>query len=110
MTLEEVTMALFAVCNAVRILAYIPQIRKAATDENGATAISYTTWALFLVANMSTVAYAVVNRSDWLLAACFLFNALCCVVIIVTAFVNRRGYYRRMRARSQVIESQSAWN
>ena len=79
MTLEEITLGGFAACNSLRIFAYIPQIRKAARDENGASAISYTTWILFFIAHLSTVAYAIVNRSDWGLATCFAVNAACCL-------------------------------
>src|SRR5262245_15650131 len=81
MSLEEITLGVFAACNSLRIFAYIPQIRKALTDENGASAISCTTWTLFLVAHISTVAYAIVIRSDWGLAACFAVNAVCCLTI-----------------------------
>ena len=70
MQLEEITLALFAVSNSVRVLAYVPQIHKAAIDKNGASAISRTTWSLFLVAHVSTIAYALVNRSDPWLALC----------------------------------------
>src|SRR5262245_23552488 len=65
MSLEEITLALFAACNSFRLVAYVPQILKAASDKNGASSISYMTWFLFLLAHLSTVAYAVVNRSDW---------------------------------------------
>ena len=41
MSLEEITLALFAACNSVRVVAYVPQILKAAADQNGASAISY---------------------------------------------------------------------
>ena len=100
MQLEEITLMLFAACNSLRIVAYIPQIRKAATDLNGASAISCTTWALFLIAHLSTVAYALVNRSDWSLAACFAGNAVCCVAILIIAFLNRRSHARRYAATS----------
>ena len=50
MTLEEITLALFATCNGLRIVAYVPQALKAAADRNGAPAISLTTWFLFLIA------------------------------------------------------------
>src|SRR5262245_5008669 len=62
---EEITLALFTVCNSVRVVAYLPQIHKAATDKNGASSVSFMTWMLFLLAHLSTVAYALVNRSDW---------------------------------------------
>jgi len=75
MPLEEITLALFAACNGVRVVAYLPQIHKAATDKNGASSISFMTWSLFLLAHISTVAYAIINRSDWGMAACFAINA-----------------------------------
>jgi len=96
MSLEEITLGVFAACNTLRIFAYIPQIRKAATDENGASAVSCTTWMLFLVAHVSTVAYAIVNRSDWGLAACFAANAVCCLAIVAVACCKRRRHARRL--------------
>jgi hypothetical protein len=86
MRLEDMTLTLFAACNFIRIFAYVPQIYKTATDKNGASAISYATWGLFLVANLSTIAYAVVNRADWWLAVCFSCNALCCAAILAVAY------------------------
>ena len=94
MALEDLTMALFAACNFVRVFAYVPQIYRAAADKNGASAISYTTWGLFLIAHLSTVAYALVNRSDWWLAACFTCNALCCIAILAVAYRNRLSHAR----------------
>jgi hypothetical protein len=91
MSLEDITLALFAACNSLRVLAYVPQIHKAAIDKNGASAISRTTWSLFLVAHVSTIAYALVNRSDPWLALCFAGNALCCVVILAIAWWKDRG-------------------
>lgn len=91
MTFEELTLALFAACNSIRIFAYVPQIYKAATDENGAAAISCTTWFLFLVAHLSTIAYALVNQSDWGLAACFAANAACCAAILAITVSKRRA-------------------
>jgi hypothetical protein len=96
MVLEELTLMFFMACNSIRIFAYIPQMRTAVIDKNGASAISYTTWSLFLVANASTVAYALVNRADWSLAACFIGNALCCGVILAITFLKRRQYARRL--------------
>jgi len=42
MHVEEITLALFAASNSIRDLAYVPQIHKAATDKNGASALSRT--------------------------------------------------------------------
>jgi hypothetical protein len=99
MPLEEITLALFAACNSIRVVAYFPQIHKAATDKNGASSISFTTWLLFLAANLSTVAYALVSRSDWGLAACFSVNAVCCLAILAVAIGKRRGHQRDVRSR-----------
>jgi hypothetical protein len=96
MSLEEITLTLFAACNSIRVAAYVPQIFKAATDKNGASSISFTTWFLFLLAHLSTVAYAVVNRSDLWLAACFAINAVSCVAILTMAYWNRRSHAKRL--------------
>jgi len=108
---EELTLALFAACNSLRIFAYIPQIHKAAIDSNGASAISYTTWSLFLLAHLSTVAYALVNRADSWLAVCFAGNAACCVAILVVAFWKARRHARRLyqadRASAGPLEAQA---
>jgi hypothetical protein len=53
------------------------------------------TWFLFLLAHLSTVAYAIINRSDWGLAACFATNAMCCVAILAIAYWKRHAYGRR---------------
>jgi len=91
MMLEEITLALFAICNSIRIFAYLPQILKAATDKNGASAISGTTWSLFLVAHLSTIAHALVNLGDRWLAICFTGNALCCLIILLIAWWKGRS-------------------
>jgi uncharacterized protein with PQ loop repeat len=90
---EEITLALFAASNTIRVLAYLPQIHKAATDRHGASSISFMTWMLFLIANLSTVGYALVNRSDWMLAVCFSINALCCLAILAITCWKRRSSY-----------------
>src|SRR5262245_61306904 len=92
MPLEEITLALFAACNSVRVVAYVPQIVKAATDKNGASSISFMTWMLFLITHLSTVAYALINRSDWQMAACFAINAIGCVAILAIAYWKRRRH------------------
>ncbi len=92
MLLEELTFAAFAACNSARVVAYLPQIDKAASDRKVDTAISSLTWSLFLFANASTVAYALINRADLWMAVCFAVNAMCCLVILATAFVKRRAF------------------
>ena len=61
MYLPEITLALFSIFNVLRLGSYLPQIVRVATDKEGAKAISYSTWGIWIVANGSTAAYAVVN-------------------------------------------------
>ena len=98
MSLEEITLGAFAVCNSLPIFSYIPQIFKASSDKDGAAAISYTTWSLFLLAHLSTVAYALVNQSDWWLAVCFALNAACCMAIVAIVYGKRRRYLSRCQS------------
>jgi hypothetical protein len=98
MQIEEFTLMMFAACNGIRIFAYLPQIHKAATDPNGASAISRTTWALFLAANTSTAFYALVNQSDAWLSACFAANAVCCAAILAAAYWRGRRWARATAA------------
>jgi hypothetical protein len=104
MTLADATLIAFTLCNSVRVGAYLPQIWKAAADENGAKAVSSLTWGLFLVSHLSTAAYALVNLDDWGMSAVFLGNSAGCVAILL---VTR---WRRMlrRPRAAVVPSSPA--
>jgi hypothetical protein len=84
---------MFTLCNSLRVLAYVPQIAKAAADRSGAEAISFSTWGLFFLSNISVVAYAVVNREDWTMAAMFLANAVGCATILLIG-ARKRSQHR----------------
>ncbi len=90
--LHEIVLGLFAAINSLRILAYVPQIVKAAKDENGASAISYMTWTLFLVSHLTTIGYAVIVLGDLLMALIFFGNAMACVAILAVAFWKKRRH------------------
>jgi uncharacterized protein with PQ loop repeat len=81
-TPADAALGVFTLCNTARVFAYLPQIVKIGRDTQGATAISYTTWALFGVSHLSTVAYAVLVVDDWRMAAVFAANTLCCLIIL----------------------------
>ena len=83
MTVPEITLAAFMLCNSLRVVAYVPQIARAAKDQSGAQAISFATWSLFLFSNLSAVAYALVNKGDWTMASMFLANAIGCSAILL---------------------------
>src|SRR5215211_5597455 len=82
-SMQSSTLALgfFAFCNGLRVLAYVPQIVRVAKDEQGASAVSCATWAMFMLANVSTVIYAVVVANDVSLASIFSANAAGCSLI-----------------------------
>jgi hypothetical protein len=92
MTVADITLAAFTLCNSVRVVAYLPQIAKAAVDSGGAQAISFTTWSIFLLSNVSAIAYALVNQEDWAMASVFLANAVCCGAILGLVAWKRARY------------------
>jgi hypothetical protein len=96
MRVADITLAVFTFFNSLRFLAYVPQIGRAIKDQGGAEAISFGTWALFLVSHASAMAYAIENQSDWTMACVFLGNALGCAIILVIA-AYKRCRHRRSR-------------
>ncbi|MBL0354044.1 MAG: hypothetical protein IPP03_15820 [Dechloromonas sp.] len=90
--------ALFTFMNSIRIFAYLPQIIKVTKDENGASAISYSTWALFFLSHLATVAYAVFCVGDPVMALIFFGNASACFVLLLATFVKRRNHAIRLLA------------
>jgi ABC-type molybdate transport system permease subunit len=93
-----VVLGVFTFTNSLRVLAYVPQMLKAAQDENGASAVSYSTWTLFLISHLTTIAYALVCLGDLVMAFIFLGNAFACLTIIAITFVKRKRYAARLRA------------
>ena len=82
----------FTLVNALRVLAYVPQIVAAARDVNGASGISYATWTLFLISHLTTIAYAIAYLGDVIVALLFFGNAVACVVILAITLVKRSRY------------------
>jgi hypothetical protein len=96
MTGADIALALFAFYNSLRVFAYVPQIVAIARDPGGANAISYTTWTLFALSNLSTAAYALLVVDDWRMMAVFLANGFCCFLILgMTAW--KRALFRAAR-------------
>lgn len=102
-TPADAALAVFTACNTARVFAYLPQIIKISRGMQGATAISGTTWTLFGVSHLSTVAYAVLVVDDWRMAAVFAANTVCCVIILSltalkrAAFRTRQGRFRNSK-------------
>ena len=91
MTLGDLSFYLFTLFNGLRVVSYLPQILRVARDENGASAISYTTWLLWTGANATTGLYAGVNLGDPMLAAINWLNAVCCALVIALTAWKRRA-------------------
>ena len=95
-TPADVALGLFTLCNTIRVFAYVPQLVRIRQDQHGASAISYTTWGLFLVSNLSTVAYGLMVVNDWWIVVVFAVNALFCVAILgLTAW--KRAVFKAAR-------------
>ena len=90
MTLAEITLALFSLCNFLRVGSYLPQILRVANDNEGAKAISYWTWSMWIAANGSTAAYALVNVADRALFIVSALNTLGCAAVVVLTMWKRR--------------------
>jgi hypothetical protein len=73
-------------CGSLRI----PQIVAVARDQNGATAISYSCWSIWIGANATTALYAWAKVGDAMLALISGFNALCCAAVLLLAIQRRR--------------------
>ena len=90
MELASWTFVAFTFFSSLRIFSYVPQILRIASDKNGATAISYTTWSLWTAANLATALYASVNLQDQYLTAVSGLYAACCLIVILITIVKRR--------------------
>ena len=83
---------LFTFMNSIRIFAYVPQLLKVTEDRNGASAISYSTWTLFFLSHLTTVAFAIFYVGDLVMALIFSGNALACLAILLATFIKRRTH------------------
>ena len=83
---------LFTFMNSIRIFAYLPQFLKITSDKNGASAISYSTWTLFFLSHITTVAFAIFYVGDLVMALIFSGNAFACFAILLATFIKRRRH------------------
>jgi hypothetical protein len=87
---------MFATFSTVRLVSYAPQILRIARDCNGASAISYATWLIWLGTNVATALHAAVNLHDtWLAFVSAGYGVSCAAVIALTAY--KRLSHRRRR-------------
>jgi hypothetical protein len=108
MEMSHITFLLFATFSGLRMISYLPQIHRVAADGNGASAISYSTWALWTAANVATALYAVVNLHDVYLASVSVVYTVCCVVVIVLTAIKRRRYHGARHPAARVSKPRPA--
>ena len=92
MYLSEITLVLFSIFNILRVGSYLPQIARVAMDTEGAKAISYSTWSIWIGANASTAAYAAVNMADTTLFIVSAMNAVGCALVVGLTALKRRQH------------------
>jgi hypothetical protein len=92
MDLTYISFLLFAGFSSLRMVSYLPQIYRVAVDGSGASAISYSTWGLWVGANITTALYAFNNLGDPYLGWVSLVYAGCCIAVILLTMAKRRRY------------------
>src|SRR5262249_8078067 len=71
MTIADITLAAFTLCNSLRFAAYIPQITSALRDQRAAQAIPFAAWSIFLVSRASAMNGTLVDNEQWTIGSMF---------------------------------------
>ena len=89
--LQSIT-AIYAVCNVVRLLFYVPQIVAVARECSGAHAISIVTWTFWSLSHAVTAVYCYAIVHDALLGFMMWGNAFGCFAVVVLTTAKRQRY------------------
>ena len=89
--LQSIT-AIYAVCNAVRLLIYVPQIVAIARERSGAHAISMFSWIFWSFSHAVTAVYCHIIVNDPLLGSMMWGDAFGCLAVVVLTAAKRRRY------------------
>jgi enoyl-CoA hydratase/carnithine racemase len=102
----DLVAAAFDLFNVLRLASYFPQLVAVARDQNGATAISFSCWSIWIGANAATAAYAWLNLRDVPLAVVSAFNGICCGAVLTLALYKRAAArVRRSRSPSLAVRA-----
>jgi hypothetical protein len=89
MSSAELSLLVFAACNTLRVIAYLPQIAMLIRRPESAASFSHASWLLFSAANASTAAYAWLVLADSLVATFSALSTLCGALLIGLALWRR---------------------
>jgi hypothetical protein len=84
-------LAIYIAMNALRLLAYLPQIAAVARDPHGAAAISMPTWIFWACSHASTAVYCMLIAGDALLAGMMWGSCAGASAIAALTILKRRG-------------------
>lgn len=88
--LLQLLTACYAVCNAMRLLFYVPQMVAVVRDPSGAHAISLVTWGFWSFSHAVTAVYCHAVANDLLLAGMMWGNAAGCFAVVGLTVMKRR--------------------
>ena len=89
--LQSIT-AVYAVCNSLRLVSYVPQIVAVVRETSGAHAISIASWVFWMVSHAITAVYGRAVLNDPLLAWMMWGNAAGCLAIAALTVAKRLRY------------------
>jgi len=80
---------LYVATNSFRVLSYVPQIRAVLKAQDGAAAISITTWGFWTFANATATLYGWLVVQDSAFCAIFIGNLACTAAVTLIAIRRR---------------------
>lgn len=103
----QVITAIYALCNAARLLSYGPQLIAVAREHSGAYAVSLISWTFWTISHAATAVYCTTVVNDPLLAGMMWGNTLGSSGVVLLTVLKRRRY-GWIRALGQNVISSSS--
>ena len=89
--------------NMLRLVSYAPQMILIARDQDGAKAISVSSWLIWIGANFTTAIYAWIKLVDMPLTILNGFNTACCATVLALVFYKRATVHLAPCRRQAVV-------